>query len=255
MKKYLLLIAIINVFLLHVPTLTAQQSNVPASILREAIDTHSDALMRKFFESWSYASNAIRKKAQTSVQREAEAIFEAAWNPTEFHRLVWGWTADTIPTRLLPPYIVILPSVQIRSYKVSSDSIRAATRKIIYEEEPESNPVPFDSLYYMAPAHLHGAKTLFYLDEYLETLDKYMRGSDSNSKANTAFIGKYVSLSCHMGGCGAIGSPEISSIIINSKRTRADVPYRLGEKGGDASLSKIKGKWHVTSASMSDLIE
>ncbi|HET6400542.1 MAG TPA: hypothetical protein VFH95_04005 [Candidatus Kapabacteria bacterium] len=253
--KHTIYAAIFLSLLLPVSSMDAQGLNEPSTILHRAIETHSDRLMRKFFESWAHASDALRRNAETPAQRDAEAIFSAVWSPKEFHRLAWGWTADTIPSRSLPPYIVILSSVQMRAYKISSDSLRATVRKVVYEDEPESDPVPFDSLYFMAPPHLYGAKTLFYLEGYLNALDKYMRGWDSNSKANMAFISKYVSLSCHMGGCGAIGVPEITSIIINTKRDRADVPYRLGEHGGTASLSKTNGKWRVTSASMASWIE
>jgi hypothetical protein len=255
MKNKLIYISIFVAYLLPGTSLKAQRANDPASILQRAIETHSDVLMRKFFESWVQASNTLRRKIQTTTQQDAEAIFEAVWNPEKSHLLGCGWTADTIPPRSLPRYIVLSPSVHVRAYKILSDSLRDATHRDYVMEIPETQPIPFDSLYFMAPSHLYGAKTLFYLQEYLSALDKYMRWPDSNYKANTAFISKFVSISCHMLGCVAIGAPQITSIIINQSRDRADVPYRLGETGGTASLSKVKNRWQITSVSMSNMIE
>ena len=204
----------------------------PFVTLRKGIETRSDKLMREFFEAWLRASDKLRKKPANKLQSEAEAVFEAVWNPADRGAIEWG-TGSNMKAPSLPPYIVFLPSIKV--FANSYDTVAS------------------DSLLFAVPKRMHGSKTLAYIESYVDSLHWYM-SFRSNNHENENFIAKYVSISCHMMGCTAVGEPAIGFIRFRGN-TEAVVPYWISMHGAEATLNKINSKWRVTRAGRTGAIE
>src|ERR1700733_606342 len=172
MRKYLLILAFLA-FPFTQDARTSQKGD-PFEALHEGIERHSDSLMREFFESWYHASEPLRKTPTTNLQKDAEGILEALSDPAQRNAILWGSRSDSIVPKPLPPYVVLWPIVEIYS-----DSI---------------NNGPADSLENMFPPELFGAKTLVYMKNYVDSVERYFRSWGS---PNRGYVAKFTALSCH----------------------------------------------------------
>ncbi|HZK76978.1 MAG TPA: hypothetical protein VFD13_08730, partial [Candidatus Kapabacteria bacterium] len=159
----------------------------PFDALRNGMQFHSDSLMHEFFEAWFQSSEAIRKKPVSALQMEAEELVETMWNPANYHALLWGWTADSIAPRQPPPYLVVWPVIKI------------------YTDAGAS--LPMDSLENMLPSMLYDSKTLLYNGPFINSIWKLLNRRNPNHNADQEYLSKFVTISCHMGGCGVLGEP------------------------------------------------
>jgi hypothetical protein len=186
----------------------AQQNAFKA--LRKGMELHSDSLMRTFFEAWYKSSKPLRKKPHTLLQRESEAIVEILWNP--------NYQSD-----LQPPYIA--PQSIVPIYIDSESS-------------------PSDSLYNMFPETFYKSKDLVPIEKFEDSLGKYL-STDFKNRKDQDYISWFITLSCHMTGCGIGGEPFIEEVKFDRTIQKADVSYWQDMEGREATFSKVNGKWQL----------
>ena len=203
------------------------QSN-PYEYLQRGMEMRSDSLMQNFFEAWFDSSNVIRKQAISNLERDAEDVVMTIWNPSYYSTFVLGLPKDSSHPRYLPPYIV-LPHI-IRIY---SNAYRN---------------IPVDSLQGIFPSSLFGSKVLFYNQRFINETRKFLMRRNLDDTGNQEYLEKFVTVSCHMGGCSVIGSPTIGSIVFRDNT--AIVDFSLGGEGFEVTLLKASGKWKVVKREM-----
>lgn len=228
-----------------------------ASLLRQAYQTKSDSLLRKFLNNWAKESRTVSaantNKKENDTLRNLYEVYNAFYKKdrTSFSRYL------LLPDRISYHVIDSLPQTgQVDSFYYAEPNLSALNDSIYKYYDQFITLQPF-----YPRLQLLRSKTLLLTESYKKLIEQFLdttlvsssyyaeekttERAHSDFKIN--FLGAYLDVvGRHWGHFyDYMSFPEIDLVLFDRSLTHAVISYDLSCKGGAAYMEKQNGKWSI----------
>lgn len=228
-----------------------------SSLLRQAYQTKSDSLLRKFLNNWAKESKVISdantNKKQNDTLRNLYEVYNAFYKKdrTSFSRYL------LLPDRIGYHVIDSLPPTgQIDSFYYAEPNLNALNDSIYKYYDQFITLKPF-----YPRLQLPRSKILLLTESYKKLIEQFLDTTiesssyyaeektteRAHSDPKIHFLGAYLDVvGRHWGHFfDYMSFPEIEMVLFDRSLTHAVISYDLSCKGGAAYLEKQNGKWSI----------